>query len=503
MRRWGVGLAGAAAGALVAAAVWASWAGVLGAVPAALLPRDVPARELRVGGTPPATEFWLEPGYRLELVAGGLTYPTALEFGPRGELWVAEAGYSPGGATAVPRVVRVLRGGVLQEVCRLPDGPVTGLAYRDGFLYAIGGRAPAKVWSYHLATGELRTVVTGLATWGRHYTSELRFGPDGRLYFAVGTPSNSGVICAEDYYTYGYLGVWPEARDIPAVALEVTGRTFASGLLPGPAGRLPGSPTTGPGGGPGGGGGPAPRTVLTGAFQPFGQPGGGPGSIVLPGRPPAVTGAVFRVHPDGTGLELLASGLRHVVGLGFAPDGRLLAFNLGMKNRGARPIAGDADALWAIEPGGWYGFPDFASGQPVAAPPLLSRHPPLAPGPLLRLASLAGTHGFDLAPGGRFAHPGQLFAAQHGSYFRDPPDGHRIIRIDLETYTAHDFYINLSPGPPGCAPERPTSVRFGPDDNLYVVDYGHLTTSGNRLYPSALTGAIWRISPRRPLISGR
>jgi glucose/arabinose dehydrogenase len=470
MRRLATGLAAA----LMVAAAAASWAVLPLATPATL--RDVPSREPPVGQAPPGSEFWLEPGYRLELVAGGLTYPTAMAFGPRGEIWIAEAGYAPGGATAVPRIVRVLRGGALQEVCRLPDGPVTGLVHREGFLYAIGGRGPAELWRYKLSTNQLDTLLTGLPAWGRHNTSELAFDAAGRMYFAVGAASNSGVMGPEDGHTYGVLGIFPEARDVPAIRVKVAGRAFASSL-----------------------GGVA---VETGAFQPYGQAGGAAGTVIQPGTPPAVTGAIMRANADGSGLELVASGFRNVVGLGFAPDGRLLAVNLAMEDRGIRPVAGDVDALWVVTFGGWYGFPDFAAGQLVDVSPLLAEHPALPEGPHVRFAAPAGTHGFAFATDERFGHTGQMFVAQFGAHFGETPQGHRILRVDMETREAREFYVNLVPGPSGSAPERPTAVRFGPDGCLYVVDYGRLAAAAGRLYPSALTGALWRISPRRPLIAG-
>jgi len=490
-----LGVAIAAIAALLSAAVLSSWWALpgTGIVAASLLPRDIPSREVQPGGSPPASEYWLEPGYRLEMVAGGLTYPTAVAFGPRGEVWVSEAGYSPGGATAVPRIVRVLRGGAIQEVCRLPDGPVTGLRYHEGFLYAIGGRGPAEIWQLDLASGNLRTVITGLPVWGRGYTSDLAFGQDGRMYFAVGSPSNSGVISPEDLHTHGYLAIFPEARDIPAVELKLQGQVFESE-----------DPFATAGSG---------TTARTGAFHPFGQ-SGPPGEVVPAGTAPQVTGAVLRAHPDGTGLEVVGSGFRHIRGLGFAPDGRLLAINLGMDDSGSRPVANDPDAVWLVQFGGWYGFPDYASGVPVteerfrpagegpAPEPLLAEHPPLAEGPYVRLAPGGGAHGFTFARDERFGFSGQMFVAQFGSLGGgDNPAGHRIIRLDLETREAKDFYINLAPGPSGSAPERPTAVRFGPDGCLYVVDFGRLAAADGALFASAMTGALWRITPRRVLMT--
>ncbi len=74
---------------------------------------------------------------------------------------------------------------------------------------------------------------------------------------------------------------------------------------------------------------------MTGAFCPFGQ--SAPPGRRLPGQVPA-TAAVMRCDPDGSGLELVAWGLRNAYGLCFLPDGRLLAVNQGPHDRGSRPI---------------------------------------------------------------------------------------------------------------------------------------------------------------------
>lgn len=45
--------------------------------------RDLPEGDIRPGSSPPPDQYSLEPGYRLELVADHLTYPTCVTFSPR------------------------------------------------------------------------------------------------------------------------------------------------------------------------------------------------------------------------------------------------------------------------------------------------------------------------------------------------------------------------------------------------------------------------------------
>ena len=58
-------------------------------------------------------------------------------------------------------------------------------------------------------------------------------------------------------------------------------------------------------------------------------------------------------------------------GLHFLPDGRLLALDLGINDRGNRPVGEAPSCLYEIKAGSWYGWPDFAAGVPVTHPDLL------------------------------------------------------------------------------------------------------------------------------------
>ena len=76
----------------------------------------------------------------------------------------------------------------------------------------------------------------------------------------------------------------------------------------------------------------------------------------------------MRCDPDGSNLELVAWGLRNPYGLAFLPDGRLLALDLGINDRGSRPVGDAPSCLYEIRAGSWYGWPDFAAGVPVTHP---------------------------------------------------------------------------------------------------------------------------------------
>src|SRR2546423_9218742 len=72
-------------------------------------------------------------GYRVEALITGLTFPSAISFGPGGELYLAESGGAAGDVVALPRVLRVDPDRTITEIGRL-ENPIVGLLYRQGEL---------------------------------------------------------------------------------------------------------------------------------------------------------------------------------------------------------------------------------------------------------------------------------------------------------------------------------------------------------------------------------
>ncbi|MBP2019369.1 glucose/arabinose dehydrogenase [Symbiobacterium terraclitae] len=445
--------------------------------------REIAQRmELRPG----QSDYTLEPGYAMERVVSGLTYPTSVLFDGEGGVYVVEGGFTYGPAKGPARVLKV-DGQRLTVVVDGLQGPVSGALWHQGTLYVAEGGAPGRI--SRVVPGQGRTtLVSGLRTFGDHYGSELALSPDGYLYFGVGTATNSGVV-GFDNYILGWLVQHPHEHDVPARAIRLAGDNYWD------LNWLAGDPRR--------------DQAWTGAFKPFGTPARA--GEVIRGRLMA-NGALYRVRLDGSGLEVVADGFRNVFGLRFSPDGRLLALNHGFDGRGLRPIEGDWDSLWEVVKGGWYGWPDFASGLPVTAPRFRPRgqpqlrfalleHPPLAGQPLLRLAPHSASMKFDFAPR-EFGFAGQLFIAQFGPggpMTMDPraagaTPGFRVVRANPASGQVRDFYVNRRPGTGGNWPERPIDVKFCPRDRcLYLVDFGVLEAVPGHFIPHAGSGSLWRI----------
>jgi glucose/arabinose dehydrogenase len=450
-----------------------------------------------------AADVLLPPGFRIEAVATGLTFPTGIAFDDQGRPHVTEAGYSYGEVFTTPRLLRLGPGGATTEIARGDNAPWTGLAFHRGaFFVTGGGQTPVAGQRggevLRIAPdGGITPIVQGLPSQADHHTNGPAIGPDGWLYFGQGVATNSGVVGPDNWGT-GWLRRHPGLHDIPCQDIRLTGANHDSD-----------NPT-----------GSGPARVATGAFVPFGtatEPG-----QVIPGRIPC-SGAILRVRPEGgprdSGLQLVAWGLRNPFGLAFAPDGTLYATDNSYDVRGSRPVFGTGDLLWRVRSGAWHGWPDFHDGQPLDdanryGPPggpvprrLLAEVPNAPP----RAAAVFGVHasadGIDFPRSPAFGPPDRAFVALFGDQGSNTgkqmgPVGFRVVTADTRAGVIESFASNrgTTNGPAsllgGGGLERPVALRFAPDGaSLWIVDFGVMTAQGDALRPVPGTGVVWRVTP--------
>jgi glucose/arabinose dehydrogenase len=225
----------------------------------------------------------------------------------------------------------------------------------------------------------------------------------------------------------------------------------------------------------------------------------------------------MRVRPEGGPIELVAWGFRNPFGLAFSPNGKLYATDNAFDERGSRPIWGAADVLWAVNRGGWYGWPDFSAGMRVNQkhfkPPsgkeprcVLASHPSRPPAPAAIFPVHSSADGFDFSRNDHFGFVGEAFVALFGDQAPTVgtvlhPVGCKIVRVDLLDGLVEEFAVNKGHenGPAsrtgGHGFERPIAARFNPaGDALYIVDFGVLTASRSSTQPRQKTGVLWRIT---------
>lgn len=430
-------------------------------------------------------------GYRVELVARNLTYPTGVAFDASGTPFVTESGYSYGEDFTEPRLLKIAADGSHAVVARgSRNGPWTGLIHANGAFYvAEGGESEGGRILRITPGGNMHAIVSGLPSIGDHHTDGPAVGPDGSIYFGQGTATNSGVV-GEDNAEFGWLKRHPEFHDIPGEDIVLTGANFESPNI-----------VTGQG------------SATTGAFSPFGTRT--TSGQVIKGRVPC-SGSVMKVPAGGGAVKLVAWGFRNPFGLAFAPNGKLYVTDNGYDDRGSRPIWGTGDPMFEVHSGTWYGWPDFSAGQPLSKPDfkppgkaqpqfLLARHPNTPPSPVANLGVHASANGFDFSRNASFGHVGEAFVALFGDQAPKTgkvtnPVGFKVARVDVSSGAVEDFMVNKGrkTGPAslvgGGGIERPVAARFSPDGRaLYVVDFGVLLMDEKGPHPQRGTGALWRI----------
>ncbi|MDI6870678.1 MAG: PQQ-dependent sugar dehydrogenase [Bacillota bacterium] len=432
-----------------------------------------------VAGARGGVDIAVPSGYQVELVARGLSFPTQVTFDERGELYIVESG---GHGEGEARLVKLAPDRSLRPVATGFTAPLIGVVVKEG-----------RIWASHRGritliepNGARRDLVTGLPSLGDHSNNYPVLGPDGWLYFGQGTATNSAVVGLDNLR---WLKRHPGVHDRPATDLTLVGHNFTT-LNP----LVPGEQTV----------------ASTGAFSPFAI-SSVPGQTVRGSVKP--NGAVYRVRPDGTGLEVVAWGFRNPYGLTFDRRGFLWVYNQGYDDRGSRPVGNAPDELHPVQSGRWYGYPDYSAGELLAQPKfkpaagpvpqsLLRTHPAVPPKPWAVLPPHSAGGAFDFAPAG-FGYDDDFFIPLIGPLDpRTPAEralGAKIVRVSRNGKVS-DFAVNRVPGPASLSGltgfEHPSCVRFGPDGALYVTDFGvmRMGEKGLELVPN--TGTLWRISRR-------
>jgi len=271
---------------------------------------------------------------------------------------------------------------VLIEGLNLPHG----LAFKDGWLYIAEtdaiGRLP---WPADKppSPAAYERIVTGIPGGGNHWRRVIAFGPDHRLYLAVGSSCN---VCQEQN---------------------------------------------------------------------------------------PLRGTLIRYNPDGSGEEVMASGLRNATGFDWAPwDGSLYA------TENARDWLGDdfpPDELNRIIPGGFYGWPYF-NGDNIPDPDLGDKAARLLDRALPPVHEFR-PHNAPLGITFLRHQPGHLamehiaLVALHGSWNRSKPDGYEVVALHWDTegkIRQTDFVTGFMQN--GEVSGRPVHVVEDREGTLYISD---------------------------------
>jgi glucose/arabinose dehydrogenase len=435
----------------------------------------------------------VHPGYGIRLVAHGLTYPTGIAFDDQGRPFVIESGYSYGEVVTEARLLQLDPTGKHRVVATSRNGPWNGVTYHQGAFYVAEGGAVSndgKILRI-MPDGQITVLVQGLPSGGDHHTNGPIVGSDGALYFGQGTVTNSAYV-GQDSADFGWLKRHPTLRDIPCKDVKLAGHSIETDDPLKPDGP----------------------DVKTSAFSPIGT--AVEANTVVPGAVPC-SGAVMKIPLAGGKPELVAWGFRNPFGFAVHPDGRLYVTDNGYDVRGSRPVWGAPDLLWRVEPGAWYGWPDFSGGDPVSKArykrpgkpeprAVLAEVPSKPLEPAARFGAHSSSNSFDFSRNPAFGFVGDAFVAQFGDMTPGTgktltPVGFRLVRVNVQNGVVVDFATNKGArnGPASKLElggfERPVAARFDPAGTaLYVVDFGVMATTDEGPKPIQGTGVVWRIT---------
>ncbi|MDF2907309.1 MAG: repeat containing protein [Herbinix sp.] len=422
--------------------------------------------------------FTLPSEYIIEDYIQGLDSPIGMAFSGNGDLYIVESGYTSNN----PKLLR-LSNERFEIVADNFIKPVRGINILDGNIYVSHGDRITML----RADGTRQDILSGLGCNGDYGISNIAFGPEGKIYFGKGTVTNSGVVGADNEWIFAH----PLLHDDPTFDIILNGQNFLSNNLFNISRER----------------------AHTGAFSTYGVPNQ-PNEIkkgIVKG-----SGSILRANRDGTELELVSEGFRNPLYVKFDRDFRLFISNRGYDVRGSRPIANAPDELHYLTPGLWYGWPDYAAGEPVTSPRfkpeggpqpefLILNHPNIPPKPFAEFQPHSSIMGFDFDYTNSFGNFGDIYVAEYGSHgpltlgpsapYRGI--GHKISRIDRSTGVVTTFIGNKSGLPSYLTGEggfgRPVDVEFGPDGSMYLLDIG-ISDPNNLSQLIPYTGLIWRVS---------
>ena len=469
-------------------------------------------------------------GFVFQPYLHNLTGPTAIAFDDKGNLLIAEGGMD-GRAPAIYAFkpdgthFHIYRDPQLPFAIGAPDyklyGPIGGMIWHDGKLYVSHrDKNDLGVITALAYDGSRKTIVANMPTRGDHALTDLAVGTNGRLYFGIGTATNSGIVGLDNWAT-GWVRKYPKVHDKPFTKIRTRGVRMDS--------RNPMAGLFGPG-----------EKAVTGPFQPFDVANK---TFVYPPQDGKFNGAIYSCGLDGGDLRAEAWGIRLPRGLAFNHLGSLYFTNNGMELRGTRPVKDDPDVLCRLVPGTWYGWPDYSADFVEITQPRFQPGPGLLLGtgyedlPLLIDQNASGGEGMSLqAPSRatllRGVFPSQAGAAKlvmvprtgpferfHGSAIvalsgdRAPfatsrrriigPVGYKVQRVIVDNQQVEDFIRNTRGLPAHLldkkarklAMERPVDVKIGPDGFLYVLDMGRMEVKDGKARVFARTGKVFRLMP--------
>jgi hypothetical protein len=210
------------------------------------------------------------------------------------------------------------------------------------------------------------------------------------------------------------------------------------------------------------------------AFGPDGKlyvPVGAPCNICEPD--PDRYATINRIDADGSGLEVVARGVRNSVGFDWDPRTHDLWFTSNGRDNLGDDVPPDT-LNHLTRPGENFGYPYCHAGS-IADPQFGAKHPcsDFAP-PAAKLGPHVAALGMRFYTGSQFPpeYRNQVFIAEHGSWNRSRKIGYRVTVVRLDASGKTQSYQPFAEGwlQGQTAWGRPADVLVSPDGSLLVSD---------------------------------
>lgn len=474
----------------------------------------------------PTNQISIQNGYKVEPVLWNLDLPVSVAFDNKENMYIADSGLNYGGLFTPPQILKIdhKTGNLSIFVDRGLSRPLLHIDFHNGKLYATNG---GKISTIDM-NGIITNIVSGLPALGDHWVDGTAFGTDKRMYFGVGVATNTGIV------NMGRDNPWaktyPSFHDVPCKDITLTGNNHVTDYYFEPQEKN--------------------KSAITGAFVPFNtttykgeliKGGIKPYEGVWPGY--GCSGALLSTKDDGSDIQLVGWGFRHLIGFTFDNSKKNLIVTMnGMDERGSRPIAHDTDKIYSIDItnhsnwGKWYGWPDYINyGESVTNPAfksafeiprnnntivfLMQNHPPVViPSLIVKVGAAVGEAKL-VNSSSKFGFNGKILFAEYGTL---APQTHLSAESPFSMYIGgvmgqtigQDIQI-LDPKTFGLgkfigidtanAAFRPFGLQFGPDGKTLFIasvakDEARLITPNGVQLPFTIpwsiptTGSIWKVT---------
>ena len=198
---------------------------------------------------------------------------------------------------------------------------------------------------------------------------------------------------------------------------------------------------------------------------------GAPCNICKPEK--EIYASLVRLNPDGSDLEILASGIRNTVGFDWQPGTNALFFTDNGRDYLGDDSPPDELNQWSVK-GEHFGYP-YCHGGEIPDPEFAAdKKCRQFTAPTWKFKAHIAALGLRFYQGKQFPveYKNQLFVAQHGSWNRTVPQGYRVvlIKFDQGKPVSEQDFISGWLTKDGNVLGRPVDILALPDGSLLISD---------------------------------